>query len=283
MSRLVFKMLRPYHGWLLIVFVAMLVEIAMSLAAPWPLKLILDDALGSHHLPDGLAWAHEYGFGRHTMGVALFAGIATLVIAVIGAAATYIDNYYTTSIGQWIANDMRIRIYAHLQRLSLRYFDHVESGSLMSTITTDVATLQSFASSSTLEIFLDFVTIIFMVGFMFWLNWDFTLIALGITPFLVVFVFHFEKAVREVTRTVRQRQSDILAVVEEPRVAVLGREFGVCDGVVERKDAARLAAEADGFGKWTLIGTTLTIYRHDGVTVARVFVVDSSTDPTERV
>lgn len=46
---------------------------------------------------------------------------------------------------------------------------------------------------------------------------------------------------------------------------------------------AFLAAEADGFGKWTLIGTTLTIYRHDGVTIARTFVVDSSTDPTERV
>jgi ABC-type multidrug transport system fused ATPase/permease subunit len=243
MSRLVFKMLRPYRGWLFIVFVAMLVEIAMSLAAPWPLKLILDDALGSHHLPDGLAWAHDYGFGRHTMGVALFAGIATLVIAIIGAAATYIDNYYTTSIGQWIANDMRIRIYAHLQRLSLRYFDHVKGGSLMSTITTDVATLQSFASSSTLEILIDFITILFMVGFMFWLNWDFTLIALGIAPFLIVFVFHFKRAVREVTRTVRQRQSDILAVVEEGLGSVrVATAFGRQDLQMARLELASHAA-----------------------------------------
>jgi ABC-type multidrug transport system fused ATPase/permease subunit len=215
MTRLVFEMLRPYRGWLVIVFLAMLVEIAMSLAAPWPLKLVLDDALGNHHLPDWLAWAHDYGIGRHTLGVALFAGIATLVIAVIGAIATYIDNYYSTSVGQWVANDLRIRIYAHLHRLSLRYYDKAKTGALMSTITTDVTTLQNFASSSTLDILLDLITIVFMIGLMFWLDWDFTLIALGITPFLIVFVFHFKRAVKEVTRTVRQRQSEIVAVVQQ--------------------------------------------------------------------
>ncbi|WPO42772.1 ABC transporter ATP-binding protein [Tardiphaga sp. 42S5] len=215
MTRLVLEMLRPYRGWLIIVFLAMLVEIAMSLAAPWPLKLVLDDALGSHHLPAWLDWAHDYGIGRHTLGVALFAGIATLVIAVIGAIATYIDNYYSTSVGQWVANDLRIRIYAHLHRLSLRYYDKAKTGALMSTITTDVTTLQNFASSSTLDILLDLITIVFMIGLMFWLDWDFTLIALGITPFLIVFVFHFKRAVKEVTRTVRQRQSEIVAVVQQ--------------------------------------------------------------------
>jgi ABC-type multidrug transport system fused ATPase/permease subunit len=215
LTRLVLELLRPYRGWLIIVFIAMLVEIAMSLAAPWPLKLVLDDALGHHKLPDWLAWAHEYGFGRHSLGVALFAGVATLLIAIFGAIATYIDNYYTTSVGQWVANDLRIRIYEHLHRLSLRYYDNVKTGALMSTITSDVATIQSFASSSTLDIVVDLITIIFMVGLMFWLDWDFTLIAVGFTPFLIVFLFHFKKAVKEVTRTVRARQSEIVAVVQE--------------------------------------------------------------------
>src|SRR5271170_2382342 len=123
MTRLVLELIRPYRGWLVIVLAAMLAEIAMSLAAPWPLKLVLDDALGNHKLPDWLAWAHDYGIGRDTLGVALFAGLSTLFIAVVGAIATYIDNYYTASIGQWVANDLRIRIYAHLHELSLRFFD----------------------------------------------------------------------------------------------------------------------------------------------------------------
>ena len=128
MTRLVLELLRPYRGWLVIVFAAMLVEIAMSLAAPWPLKLVLDDALGNHKLPEWLAWAHNFGIERHTLGVALFAGLATLLIAIIAAVATYIDNYYTTSIGQWVANDLRIRIYAHLHRLSLGYYDGAKTG-----------------------------------------------------------------------------------------------------------------------------------------------------------
>ncbi|MET0220752.1 MAG: ABC transporter ATP-binding protein [Tardiphaga sp.] len=239
MTRLVLDLLKPYRGWLAIVFVAMLVEIAASLAAPWPLKLVLDDALGNHHLPDWLAWAHDYGIGRHTLGVALFAGIATLLIAVLGAIATYVDNTYSTLVGQWVANDLRIRIYAHLHRLSLRYYDQAKTGALMSTITSDVTTLQNFASSSTLDILLDLITIVFMVGLMFWLDWDFTLIALGITPFLLVFVFHFKKALKEVTRTVRQRQSEIVAVVQEGLGSVRAvKAFGRQDLELARLEAA---------------------------------------------
>src|SRR5262245_48550272 len=213
---LVWALLQPYRGWLIIVLAAMMVEVAMSLAAPWPLKLVPDDALGHHHLPKWLDWAHQSGwFERNTLGVALFAGLATIVIALISAAATYIDNYYTTSIGQWVANDLRIRMYEHLHRLSLGFYDTVKTGALMSTITTDVNTVQGFASSSTLGIVVDLVTIVFMLGLMFWLDWDFTLIAIAVTPFLLLFVFRFKRAVKQVTKIVRQRQADVVSVVQE--------------------------------------------------------------------
>jgi ABC-type multidrug transport system fused ATPase/permease subunit len=208
-------LVRPYRGWLAIVFAAMLVETLMSLAAPWPLKLVLDDALGAHKLPAALEWAHEYGFGRHTMGVALFAGALTVIIAVIGAVVSYIDNYFTESVGQYVANDLRIRIYEHLHRLSLAFYDRTQTGTLLSTITNDVATVQDFASSSTLGILVDLMTIVGMLGLMFWLNWDFTLVAVAVTPFLLIFVMRFKKAVKEVQREVRKRQSDIVAVVQQ--------------------------------------------------------------------
>jgi ABC-type multidrug transport system fused ATPase/permease subunit len=246
MSRLVVDLLRPYRGWLAIVFVAMLVEIAMSLAAPWPLKLVIDDALGNHHLPHWLAWAHEYaGFGKHTLGVALFAGVATLAIAVIGAIASYIDNYFTTSAGQWVANDLRLRIYEHLHRLSLRYYDHAKTGALVSTITTDVATIQDFASSSTLEIVIDLLTIVFMVGLMFWLDWDFTLIAVVFIPVLLLFVFNLKKAVKEATRAVRRRQSDVLSIVQRGLGSMrVTKAFGRQDLEVAHLEAASHATVA---------------------------------------
>jgi subfamily B ATP-binding cassette protein MsbA len=214
LRQLVLGLIRPYRGWLIIVFVAMLVEIAMSLAAPWPLKLVLDDALVHRKLPHWLEWAHNHGIERSSLGVATFAGLSTVLIAVIAAVATYVDNYYTTSVGQWVANDLRIRIYEHLHRLSLRFYDTAKTGALMSTITSDVSTVQSFASSSTLGILVDLLTLVFMLALMFWLDWDFTLIAIGVTPFLLLFVVRFKKAVKDVTRIVRVKQSEIVAVVE---------------------------------------------------------------------
>ncbi|MET0677097.1 MAG: ABC transporter ATP-binding protein [Bradyrhizobium sp.] len=215
MSRLVFELLRPYRKWLAIVFAAMLIEIGATLAAPWPLKLVIDDALGNHHLPQWLDWAHQYGgFGKHTLGVALFAGVATLGIAAFGAVASYIDNYYTTSVGQYVANDLRLRVYEHLHRLSLQYYDRANMGTLVSTITNDVSTIQDFASSSTLDIVVDLLTILFMVGLMFWLDWDFTLIAIAFAPVLLAFVFHFKKTLKEATRAVRRRQSDMLSIIQ---------------------------------------------------------------------
>jgi ABC-type multidrug transport system fused ATPase/permease subunit len=216
MIRLIRELIRPYRGTLLIILLAMMVETAMSLAAPWPLKVIIDNVVGSHKLPhwlDQMVRPMLEGGGK--MQVAGLAALAVIVIALLGALATYIDNYYTESVGQWVANDLRLRTYHHLQRLSLGYYDTHQTGTLLSTITTDIQTIQGFASSSTLNIFVDLLTIVSMLGLMFWLNWDFTMIAVGVTPFLLFFVSRFKKAVKKATHEVRKEQSQIVAVVQQ--------------------------------------------------------------------
>jgi ABC-type multidrug transport system fused ATPase/permease subunit len=215
MLALIRQLVRPYRGWLIIVLIAMLVETAMSMASPWPLKVIIDSVLGSHPLPDWLRGLTHVSMGDSKMGLALLAGIGVVLIAIIGAIASYIDNYYSESVGQWVANDLRMRIYDHLQRLSLSYFDKQQTGTMLSTITSDVATVQNFASSNTLGLLVDLVTIFAVLGLMFWLNWDFSLIAVGVTPFLLLFVARFKKAVKKATHEVRLHQADIVSVVQE--------------------------------------------------------------------
>ena len=188
----------------------------MSLAAPWPLKVIIDNVVGSHKLPhwlDQMVRPMLEGGGK--LQVAGLAALAVVIIALLGALATYVDNYYTESVGQWVANDLRLRTYHHLQRLSLGYYDTHQTGTLLSTITTDIQTIQGFASSSTLNIFVDLLTIVSMLGLMFWLNWDFTMIAVGVTPFLLFFISRFKKAVKKATHEVRKEQSQIVAVVQQ--------------------------------------------------------------------
>jgi ABC-type multidrug transport system fused ATPase/permease subunit len=216
MLRFIGGLIRPYRRTLIVIFIFMLIDTAMSLAAPWPLKIILDSVVGDHKLTP---WFHQFighllenGSKAHIAAVAAFAFV---LIAVIDAIASYIDNYYTESVGQWVAHDLRMRTYHHLQRLSLGYYSTHETGTILSTLTTDIQTIQGFASSSTLGILVDMLTIVCMLGLMFWLNWDFTLIAIAITPFLLLFVSRFKKAVKTATHEVRKEQSQIVAVAQQ--------------------------------------------------------------------
>jgi len=216
MIRLIRQLVRPYRGSLLIILLAMLVETVMSLATPWPLKIIIDNVVGHHKMA---AWAADilapWMDGKHQLHIAALAAIAYVLIAVLGALASYIDNYFTESVGQYVAHDLRVRTFHHLQRLSLGYYNTHQTGTLLSTITTDIQTIQGFASSSTLDILVDLLTIVSMLALMFWLNWDFTLIALGVTPFLLLFVSRFKKAVKKATHQVRKEQAEIVALVQQ--------------------------------------------------------------------
>ncbi len=216
MSSLIWSLLKPYRGSLMVILVAMIVQTAMSVAAPWPLKIVLDNVVGVHKLPTWLDdFLRPFMSSGTKMQIAAAAAIVTVLIALLGAAASYLANYYTTSVGQWVANDLRLRTYHHLQQLSLNYYNTHEMGTLLSTITSDVQTIQNFASSSTLGILVDMFTIVAMLIIMFWLNWDFTLIAVGVTPFMLLMVSRFKKAVKKATREVRKQQSNIVAVVQQ--------------------------------------------------------------------
>ena len=221
MLRFIGSLIRPYRGTLVGIFLAMLVETVMSLATPWPLKIILDNVIGNHKMSPVLhrlvGPILDEGFRSHEtrLHVAGMAALAFVVISLLGAVASYVDNYYTESVGQWVAHDLRMKMYGHLQRLSLGYYNTHATGTILSTITSDIQTIEGFASSSTLNILVDLLTIFCMLGLMFWLNWDFTLIAVGVTPFLLLFVSRFKKAVKKATHEVRKEQSEIVAVVQQ--------------------------------------------------------------------
>jgi ABC-type multidrug transport system fused ATPase/permease subunit len=215
MVRFVLEFAAPYRISLVIIFIAMLVETFMSIAAPWPLKIILDNVVGKHSLPEYLTWLRNFSAGEHTMKLAVFAALCVIVITIIGSVAGYIENYYTESVSQYVANDLRLRLYHHLQHLSLKYYDSHLIGNMVSTIISDVSTIQSFTSSALLSILIDVLTIFGMLGVMLYLDFDFALIVVIISPILLFFISYFKKAVKKATREVRKRQSEVLGVVAQ--------------------------------------------------------------------
>lgn len=214
-ARLVWTMVSPYKKWLLIIFVAMLVETGISLATPWPLKIVIDNVVGHHKLPVWLEWLGNVATTDGKMHFAAIAAVSIMVMAAIGSLASYFDNYFTESVAQYVSNNLRNRLYHHLQRLSLEYYDSHQTGKLLSTITTDVSTIQDFASSSLMNIIVDSLTIAGMLGLMFYLNAGFTLLAIAVTPFLLLFVSRFKKVMKKATREVRTDQSNMLAVLQQ--------------------------------------------------------------------
>jgi len=208
-------LLRPYRGSLAVILMATLVQILMGLALPWPLKIILDNVVASHRPPAWITFWFPMVGGSTKTHIAAAAGIMVVLIAVVSGVAFYVASYTTERVGQCIGNDLRVRLYHHLQELSLAFYDTNRVGTILSTLTTDVQTIQSFASTSVLNIVTDALTLVSMVVVMLLLRWDFALIALAVAPFLLYFLVRVNKAIKTATQEVRTKQSDLLATLQE--------------------------------------------------------------------
>jgi subfamily B ATP-binding cassette protein MsbA len=210
------QLLRPRRRALAVILAAMLVQTVMSLAAPWPLKIVIDTVIGNRRQPEWINWLLTMlGGAAHKGHIAVAAAIATVLIAVVTGAAMYAVSYFTESLSQSIGNDLRMRLYSHLQELSLAYYDTTRVGTILSTLTSDVQTIQSFASTATLNIVTNTLTVVGMIVVMLLCRWDFTLIAVAVTPLLFLFVLRVNKAVRTAVREVRTHQSDLTAILQE--------------------------------------------------------------------
>jgi subfamily B ATP-binding cassette protein MsbA len=206
--------LRPHWKALALALLAVAFEAATDLLEPWPLKIVLDYLLQSKPPP---AWmsAMVGWIGHDKLAVLNFAVLAVAVIAVVGALSSYLEKYLTTSVGQWVMHDLRRTLYHHIHRLSLAEHDEKRTGDLISRVTSDIEAIQSFITTALLGIVASFLTLLGIVGVMFYLNWRFTLISLSIAPVLFVVVYFFTRRIKEASRDVRRKESDLLSIVEE--------------------------------------------------------------------
>jgi subfamily B ATP-binding cassette protein MsbA len=153
--------------------------------------------------------------GTNRLAILKFAAVAALVIAVAGAVCSYWEKYLTTSVGQWVMHDLRRTLYSHVQRLSLSYHDHKQTGDLISRVTTDIDAIQSFIASGVLGVFINILTLAGTVGVMFYINWRFTLIALSVAPGLFAVVYSYTRRIKKASREVRKKEGEIVSAIQE--------------------------------------------------------------------
>ena len=159
----ILELLRPHKRQLWLGLLAIGGESIADLLEPWPLKIVLDNVL---HAKTSHGWLYRLiraTAGTSPLDVLIFACAAVLLIALMDAVCTYAEKYLTTSVGQWVTHDLRRAIYTQVQKLSLAYHDQQPTGDLISRVTSDIDSIQTFIVSGLLGILVNILTLVGMV------------------------------------------------------------------------------------------------------------------------
>lgn len=204
----------PHWKTFAVGIVAVLVEASMDLLQPWPLKIVID-LVGSKPMPEWLgSWVASI-FGTNKLAVLNFVAVSVIVIALLDAVSSYVESLSMTTVGQWVTHDLRSTLYNHIQRLSLSYHDKSQTGDLISRVTNDIDTIQGFITSTLTDVILDILTLTSMIAVMTYIDWRFTLIALWVAPFMMVFVYSYSHRIKKASRAVRKKESEIVSQTQE--------------------------------------------------------------------
>jgi subfamily B ATP-binding cassette protein MsbA len=181
-------------------------------------------------------------FGHNTYAIVNFAVAAVAAIALVGAVSSYFEKYLTTSVSQWVGHDLRRTLYHHIQRLSLAEHDEARSGDLITRVTSDIEAVQDFINSALLGMLVNVMTLVGMIGVMFYLNWRFTLIALSVSPVLFLVVYSFTRRIKKASRAVRKKEGELLSIVSEVLTSIrVVQAFAREDYEQERFESKSLA------------------------------------------
>lgn len=209
---------RPYARRLAAALACMFVASACNIVPPWLLKNVVDDVL----IQKDLAMLNTLPF--------------LLVVLFIGKGlASYGHQYLMNWTGQRVVMDLRLLLYDHLQRMSLKYLYGKRLGELMSRITNDVSILQNLVTSVLVNLVVQAVTFVGMVAFLLYINWRLSLVAFAVIPLTVLILDRASRRLRSVGHEIQSELASLSAVVQEAFGAIrVVRSFATEDLELER-------------------------------------------------
>jgi ATP-binding cassette subfamily B protein len=184
----------------------------------WMFKVVVDQVL----VPQD--------FGPFLWIAAAYVGL-TVVAGVLG----FFDDFLANWIGERFLLDLRTRFFAHLQGLSLDFFDRRRLGDLISRLTGDIASIEAFVLSGVTDALSYLLRIVFFSAALFYLQWDLALISLLVAPLFWLAARRFSRLIKIASREKRRRSGSISAVAEESLSnAALVQAYGHEQTEVER-------------------------------------------------
>jgi len=189
---------KPYKRFVIFAILMNIIVAALGPIRPYLTKIAVDDYIANS----------DYN-GLLIISLALFGSL------IFQAVIQYFLTYFTQYLGQKTLYDLRTQIFNHIQKLALKFFDRTPIGRLVTRATNDVEALGELFSSGIVMVFSDIFIIFWILGFMFFMDFNLSLVTLSVLPVLIYGTFLFRKKARESYRDVRLHLARLNSYMQE--------------------------------------------------------------------
>lgn len=193
-----FKFVKPYKLKFIIVVVLTILLAVLAPLRPKIIQYTIDDRLASSDM----------------QGVVNMI-ILMIVLLIIQFAVLYFHTYLSGWLGQYVIRDIRIKLFNHIQRLQLRFFDNTPIGRLVTRNVSDIETLAEVFSQGIAQLIGDLLQLVVILGIMFYTDWKLTLISLSTLPILIFSTYVFKEKIKAAFNEVRTAVSNLNTFVQE--------------------------------------------------------------------
>jgi ATP-binding cassette subfamily B protein len=173
---------KPYHMMIISLLMLIIITTGLQLVSP----LIMRDLI-------------DYTLPNKDMGRLNLLALGMVTIPLINGGLRVIQRHLNARIGEGVTYDLRVALYDHLQKMSLRFFTHTKTGELMSRLNNDVIDAQRAISQTIIDIVTNLITVISTLAVMLTMEWRLTLLGVIVLPFFIFFARQVGSRLRDLT------------------------------------------------------------------------------------
>lgn len=200
-----FIFVRPYMKWIVLTLFIGMIKFSIPLTLPMILKYVVDDLLMNSAM----------SIQDRVSQLMLVIGGALILFVIVRGPVEYYRQYFAQLITSKVLFDMRNKLYSHLQRLSLRYYQNTKVGEAISRFINDVEQTKNLVEVGMMNVWLDMFTLLFALGFMFYLNPVLALVSISVLPFYAIAVNKLYKRLKILTKDRSQALAGIQGYLHE--------------------------------------------------------------------
>ena len=234
---------RPYWTQIVIMLVMILITTGIGLLTPLIFRELIDNVLTAN--------GTYYGNRSHLNILAL----GLVMIPLVSGVIRIFQRKINAAVGEGVIYNLRVALYEHLQRMSLRFYTHTKTGELMSRMNNDVVGAQTAISNTIITIISNIVTVIATLAVMLALEWRLTILGVAVFPVFTWIAMQLGNKLRDIARVQMQHNAQMNAMMNETlniSGALLVKLFGRKTNEVARFDDRAMKVRDAGIDRAVL-------------------------------